>query len=166
MWKCVRGISCRLVFFLLTRELRLILELLGLEVDRLNTVQFSNHTGYGSWTGKMLETAEVSSLLEGLRNKGWIKKYDVILSGYMRDKGICQVISDLVDEAGATWVCDPVLGDYPRGLYVPEDLVEVHRDISCKKAAVLTPNQFEAECLTGKLPIIFAYKPHLIKELK
>ena len=92
-------------------------ELLGLEVDRLNTVQFSNHTGYGSWTGKMLETAEVASLLEGLRSKGWIQKYDVILSGYMRDKGICQVISDLVDEAGATWVCDPVVGDYPCLLY-------------------------------------------------
>jgi len=73
----------------------------------------------------------------------------------MRDSGILKVISDLVDETGAKWICDPVLGDYPRGLYVPEELIEVHRDISMKKATIITPNQFEAEALTGSTFFIY-----------
>jgi len=127
------------------------LELLGFDVDRLNTVQFSNHTGYGAWTGAALDCTQVKDLVSGLRDRKWLRKgqYDLILSGYMRDGEIVRVISDLVEETGAKWICDPVLGDYPRGLYVPEELIEVHRDISMKSAAIITPNQFEAECLTG-----------------
>lgn len=30
------------------------LQLLGFEVDTINTVQFSNHTGYGHWKGKVV----------------------------------------------------------------------------------------------------------------
>ena len=67
----------------------------------------------------------------------------------MRDGGIVQVISDLVAESGAKWICDPVLGDYPRGLYVPEELIPFYRNVALKKAAVITPNQFEAETLSG-----------------
>lgn len=29
------------------------LQLLGFEVDAINTVQFSNHTGYGHWKGQV-----------------------------------------------------------------------------------------------------------------
>merc|ERR1712141_397321 len=61
------------------------LELLGFRVDRLNTVQFSNHTGHGSWTGQALQTGQVKDLLEGLRNKRWLTGYHSILTGYMRD---------------------------------------------------------------------------------
>ena len=110
----------------------------------------SNHTGHGSWTGRALETAEVSELIHGLRQKKWLNSYHSILTGYMRDEGIIQLVSDLVEETGARWVCDPVMGDYPRGLYVPKELINAHRDISMKKATVVTPNQFEAEQITGK----------------
>ena len=71
----------------------------------------------------------------------------------MRDEGIVRVISDLVNETGAKWICDPVLGDYPRGLYVPEGLIESHRNISMKSASIITPNQFEAEALTGRIAL-------------
>jgi len=91
----------------------------------------------------------VTDLINGLRERGWLGQYDVVLSGYMRDGQIAQVIADMIDETGAKWICDPVLGDYPRGLYVPEEVIDVHRDISMKKAAIITPNQFEAECLSG-----------------
>lgn len=45
-------------------------------------------------------------------------------------------------------VCDPVMGDNGQ-LYVPEELVPVYRDEVIPLATVLTPNQFEAETLTG-----------------
>jgi len=125
------------------------LELLGFRVDRLNTVQFSNHTGHGSWSGRALETNEVKELLDELRRKKWLNSYHSILTGYMRDEGIIQLISDIVEETGARWVCDPVMGDYPRGLYVPKELISCHRDISMRTAHIITPNQFEAEQISG-----------------
>jgi len=67
----------------------------------------------------------------------------------MRDEGIIQLVSNLVEETGARWVCDPVMGDYPRGLYVPKELIQAHADISMKRATLVTPNQFEAEQITG-----------------
>jgi len=45
-------------------------------------------------------------------------------------------------------VCDPVLGDNGK-LYVPEELVPIYRDRIVPLADVVTPNQFEAEMLTG-----------------
>ena len=57
----------------------------------------------------------------------------------------------MVEETGIRWVCDPVMGDYPRGLYVPKELIGFHRDISMKHATLVTPNQYEAEQITGKI---------------
>lgn len=45
-------------------------------------------------------------------------------------------------------VCDPVMGDDDR-LYVSKDLVPAYREQIVSLATVLTPNQFEAELLTG-----------------
>jgi pyridoxine kinase len=43
-------------------------------------------------------------------------------------------------------VCDPVLGD-DGALYVPEDQVKIYRDEVLPAATLLTPNQFECECV-------------------
>lgn len=43
---------------------------------------------------------------------------------------------------------DPVQGD-DKTLYVSPDIVPVYRDILCPLADIITPNQFEAELLTG-----------------
>ncbi|KAF2320851.1 hypothetical protein GH714_031282 [Hevea brasiliensis] len=45
-------------------------------------------------------------------------------------------------------VCDPVMGDEGK-LYVPPELVAVYREKVVPVASMLTPNQFEAENLTG-----------------
>lgn len=44
---------------------------------------------------------------------------------------------------------DPVLGDYPQGLYVSESVKEAFLGGFLDKAGYLTPNQFEAQLLTG-----------------
>ena len=46
-------------------------------------------------------------------------------------------------------MCDPVLGDGGK-LYVPPELVGAYREALVPLAAVVTPNQFEAELLTGR----------------
>lgn len=45
-------------------------------------------------------------------------------------------------------VCDPVLGDNG-ALYVPEAFIEIYRDKLIPLADITTPNQFEAELLSG-----------------
>ncbi|KAF4746082.1 hypothetical protein FOZ63_001568, partial [Perkinsus olseni] len=51
------------------------------------------------------------------------------------------------------YVCDPVLGDYDQGMYVPESLIPEYRARILPLASVITPNQFEVEKLTGRSAI-------------
>ena len=61
---------------------------------------------------------------------------------------LCQLCEQHVDAENHPAVCDPVMGDDNR-LYVSEDLVPAYRDQIIALATVLTPNQYEAELLTG-----------------
>lgn len=46
------------------------LQLLGMEVDPIYSVQFSNHTGYPSFKGAVFDGTQLSSLLQGLEDNG------------------------------------------------------------------------------------------------
>lgn len=46
-------------------------------------------------------------------------------------------------------VCDPVMGDDGE-MYVPQELLPVFKNEIVPLADILTPNQFEAEILTGE----------------
>jgi pyridoxine kinase len=46
------------------------------------------------------------------------------------------------------FVCDPVMGDNGK-MYVPDELADVFRKQIVKLATIMTPNQYEAELLTG-----------------
>jgi pyridoxine kinase len=74
-------------------------------------------------------------------------------TGYIGSVGLLQVIKRVVlalraSNPGLVYVCDPVLGDDGK-LYLPEEMVDVYRSEVMQLATVLTPNQFEAELLTG-----------------
>uniref|UniRef100_A0A8C6ANQ8 Pyridoxal kinase n=1 Tax=Monodon monoceros TaxID=40151 RepID=A0A8C6ANQ8_MONMO len=105
------------------------LQVLGFEVDAVNSVQFSNHTGYSHWKGQVLNSDELHELYDGLKLND-VNKYDYVLT-----------------------VCDPVMGDKWNGegsMYVPEDLLPVYREKVVPVADIITPNQFEAELLSGR----------------
>src|SRR5690625_6469341 len=42
------------------------LQRLGFDVWAVNTVQFSNHTGYGTWTGDVFTADHVRKVIEGI----------------------------------------------------------------------------------------------------
>ena len=46
------------------------LQLLGVEADVLNTVQYSNHVGYGSFAGEKLSGEQLWELLRGMHANG------------------------------------------------------------------------------------------------
>lgn len=130
------------------------LQRLGAEVWAVNTVQFSNHTGYGAWRGEVFSDALVRDCVQGIAERGVLGQCDAVLSGYMGSPAIGAAIRDaaaMVKAANprALWCCDPVLGDTDRGIYVRPGIPEFLRDEALPAADIATPNQFELEWLTG-----------------
>ncbi|XP_045773319.1 pyridoxal kinase [Maniola jurtina] len=128
------------------------LQVLGFEVDAINTVQFSTHTAYKHIKGPLLRNEDLEELIEGLRLNE-VDYYTHFLTGYSRSpdslKQIAQIITKLRQKnPNLIYVCDPVMGDNGK-MYVPEDILPVYRDIVVPLADILTPNQFEAELMTG-----------------
>jgi pyridoxine kinase len=131
------------------------LQRLGAEVWAVNTVQFSNHTGYGAWRGSVFGAELIQELVEGIAERGALPRCDAVLSGYMGAAGIGEAIltaSRRVKAANpaAMYCCDPVIGDVGRGVFVRPGIPEFMRDRAVPAADIVTPNQFELEWLTGR----------------
>ncbi|CAN1351572.1 Pyridoxal kinase, partial [Linum perenne] len=128
------------------------LQLLGYDVDPINSVQFSNHTGYPSFKGQVLNGQQLWELIEGLQANNLLF-YTHLLTGYIGSVSFLNTVLEVVNKLRTInpkliYVCDPVMGDEGK-LYVPPDLVAVYREKVVPVASMLTPNQFEAEQLTG-----------------
>ncbi|MDR1827959.1 MAG: pyridoxal kinase PdxY [Methylobacteriaceae bacterium] len=126
---------------------------LGVEVWPILTVQFSNHTGYSDWTGPVFDGAMVSALLDGVEARGVLPQCSGVLSGYVGGDDIGAAIIDAVTRVrkanpSAIYCCDPVMGDYGRGLYVSDGIPGFMKHQAMGFADILTPNQFELELLT------------------
>src|SRR5512146_1046024 len=48
------------------------------------------------------------------------------------------------------YCCDPVIGDVGRGVFVREGIPVFMKDRALPVADVITPNQFELDCLSGR----------------
>lgn len=130
------------------------LQRLGTEVWPINTVQFSNHTGYDGWRGTRASAAEVSDLVLGVAERGVLPNLDAVLSGYLGAADIVAVVADAVRRTRAAnpealYCCDPVLGAAGRGFFVTGELPKLIRDNLIPIADVITPNQFELDFLVG-----------------
>jgi pyridoxine kinase len=130
------------------------LQRLGRDVWAVNTVEFSNHTGYGSWRGKVLEAGLAEELVAGIEDRGVLKDCEAVLSGYMGDAGVGRAVMAAAQKVkalnpGALYCCDPVMGDVGRGFYVHADIPAMFKSEAIPLADIATPNHFELEALTG-----------------
>lgn len=126
---------------------------MGFEVDAINTVQFSNHTGYPTVKGTVLQGDELCDIFGGLAVNE-LTTYSHVLTGYIGSLTVMEAIVGVVKRLkelnpGLSYVCDPVMGDNGR-MYVPDGCLKAFRDNILPLASVVTPNQFEAELLTGR----------------
>jgi pyridoxine kinase len=131
-----------------------VLQRLGVEVWPVNTVQFSNHTGYGAWRGRVFDGDAIREVVQGIDERGVLGECDGVLSGYMGDADIGEAILDAVAgvkgaNPAARYCCDPVIGDVARGVYVRPGIAEFMRERAIPAADIVTPNQFELEHVTG-----------------
>jgi len=130
------------------------LQRLGAEVWAVNTVQFSNHTGYGAWRGQVFSADLIRDCVQGIEERGVMGRCDAVLTGYMGAPEIGEAILDAVGRVKAAnpkalWCCDPVFGDVGRGVYARPGIAEFFRDRAMPVADIATPNIFELEWLTG-----------------
>ena len=130
------------------------LQRLGCETWSLNTVAFSNHTGYERWRGDTVPASEIATLFEGIAELGVLPRCDAVLSGYLGEAETGPVLLDIVARVKganprALFCCDPVMGDVGLGYYVRAGIPEFFRDRALALADVVTPNRFELEWLTG-----------------
>jgi pyridoxine kinase len=131
------------------------LQRLGVEVWPIHTVQFSNHTGYGAWKGRVFDGPAIEEVFDGIAARGVLGACDGVLSGYMGSADIGTAIlgaAARVKQANpqALYCCDPVIGDVGRGVFVRPGIPEFMRDQAVPAADVVTPNQFELGFLAGR----------------
>lgn len=131
------------------------LHALGSSVTQLPTVMLSNHPGWPNVAGRPVPVTEIQSMIEAFEANGWLAQQEALLVGYLPSADHVDLACDLIMRLRRTApelrvVVDPVLGDDPKGLYLPETVAQTLRDRLVPLAGVLTPNRFELEWLTGK----------------
>jgi pyridoxine kinase len=131
------------------------LQRLGCEVWPVHTVQFSNHTGYGTWKGEVFAAARIGEVIDGIADIGVLGACDGVLSGYIGAVETGEAIVAAVGKvraanANASYCCDPVIGNRARGEFVRPGVAEFMRERALPAAEVVTPNHFELDRLAGR----------------
>jgi pyridoxine kinase len=130
------------------------LQRLGIEVWPVHTVQFSNHTGYGEWRGRVFDGQAVEEIIDGIDDRGVLGGCDAVLSGYLGSSDIGHAVVQTVGRVraanqAAVYCCDPVIGDVGRGVFVRPGIEELMREVAVPAADIVTPNHFELDLLSG-----------------
>ena len=78
-----------------------------------------------------------------------------VINGYIGAPSFLEKLAEVVKKMkelnpGLTYVCDPVMGDFGPGMYVPESLLPLYRETIVPLADVCVPNQFEAELIVER----------------
>lgn len=131
------------------------LQRLGHEVWAVPTVLFSNQPGHGGKRGRAVPAAWLAELVTGIAERGWLRHSGAVLSGYLGARAQAQAVAAAVRKVKAAnpqalYLCDPVFGDVPGGIYVETELVSDFRELLVPVADIVTPNAFELAHLAGR----------------
>ncbi|WP_231979817.1 pyridoxal kinase [Tessaracoccus coleopterorum] len=88
------------------------LQRLGVDVWPVYTVNFSNHTGYGSWRGPHIPADQVREVVRGIGERGVLEQVDALLCGYLGTPEVGDVILEAASairaaNPGAVFCADP-----------------------------------------------------------
>ncbi|KAG6853391.1 hypothetical protein C0991_004792 [Blastosporella zonata] len=126
------------------------LQCLGYDVDVVNTVHFSNHSGYGRSGGTRATAIELNAVFEGMeRNELMVPAR--LLTGYVPGAEGLSAVADLArklksQKPDLIYLLDPVMGDAGK-LYVAADVIPIYREM-LPLSTIISPNWFEVETLT------------------
>lgn len=127
---------------------------MGINVWPLNTVQFSNHTQYGQWSGMVLPASHLTEVVQGIAAIDRLKTCDAVLSGYLgsaeQGENILQIVRQVKQANPNAWYfCDPVMGHPEKGCIVAPGVAEFHCQASLPASDIIAPNLLELEWLSG-----------------
>ncbi|CAM4284409.1 pyridoxal kinase [Kerstersia similis] len=129
-----------------------VLQSAGLTVYPVPTTLLSNTPDYPEWSSMPVRAEDVRALCAGLNQRVEARQLDVVLTGWMGSAAIVREVAQwLVDvkrqHPGLLYVCDPVMGDSQKGLYVDAACAQAIAEELVPLADVLTPNTFELQRL-------------------
>lgn len=156
--KCLLSIQSHVVYgYAGNKSATFPMQLLGIDVWALNTVQFSNHTQYGQWTGMVMPKEQIGEIVQGIDNIGELHKCDAVISGYIGSAEQVEEIIHAVQKVksrnpNAVYLCDPVMGHPDKGCIVADGVKENLINLAMAKADIITPNLVELRELSG-LPV-------------
>ena len=98
---------------------------MGIETALVPTVLLGRHPGLGAPGGGAVSDAIFEGMLEGVAATGLLGRLDAVITGYFASPGQVAAAARIIGAVraaspGARIVVDPIMGDYPGGLYVPE----------------------------------------------
>jgi len=128
-------------------------QLFGFNVWPIPTALLSNHPGHPSFQGQQFTASTIQDLILGLSDLGVLDQCDAIISGYFSDPDISELIANIVTQIKSTnpaavYLCDPVMGNDEKGLYVPATVPKAIASDLLPIADIVTPNRFELQQLT------------------
>ncbi len=128
---------------------------MGVNVWPLNTVQFSNHTQYGHWTGCVMPANHLTDIVQGIAHIGKLKTCNAVLSGYIGspEQGghILDIVRRVKEANPAAWYfCDPVMGHPGKGCVVAPGVAEFFCKDAVACSDMMAPNLLELEQLSGR----------------
>lgn len=130
------------------------LQRLGHDVWPLPTIMLSNHPGHAHASGMHIAPAALEEMVDALERNGWLGEIEAVITGYLPSAGhvhlAAAIIRRLRAERSILYLCDPVLGDEPKGLYLDPEAADSIRELLPSLADIITPNRFELAWLTAK----------------
>ncbi|MCG8441847.1 MAG: bifunctional hydroxymethylpyrimidine kinase/phosphomethylpyrimidine kinase [Caulobacterales bacterium] len=134
------------------------LQALDVEVIAVPTVTLGRHPGWGAPGGAPVPAEVTVSMVEAVAAHPAFAACDWMATGYFADPAQVALAADLLARLraanpGARYLCDPIMGDAPQGLYVPREVAEALAERLAPEADIITPNAWELERLAGRAAV-------------
>lgn len=131
------------------------LEAFGHDVIALPTTILSSHAAYRTVAGLAMDIDILERMASALDANGWLASADILITGYLPSVDHVTFAAALgrrllEQNPAAGIVCDPVLGDAPKGLYVQTEAAKRVQSDLVPLATILTPNAFELSWLSQR----------------
>lgn len=133
----------------------LVLQLAGLDVIAVPTVILSNRYGLPTVGGGLIPADLFQEILDGILALNILDEVSTIVTGYIGSATLVEITAQFIvkikeSHPEIVYLCDPVMGDQPQGLYVKEEVPQALITKLLPLADILTPNQFEMETILNQ----------------
>lgn len=131
-----------------------VLQRMGHDVLAAPTIILSNRPGYKAIAGEAVSPSALHAMLEAALANGFLAGVDAVLTGYLPMPEHVEFARAWIETVKtqnprAVYLCDPIIGDEPAGVYVKEAAANAIRDRLIALADIVTPNAFELAWLSG-----------------